>query len=190
MIFSNTTIRSVWLILIVLMTACSSPVPPEIRQTLNNSPSVAQVRGQPDSHISQQIRWGGTILETENRENTSWLTIIAYPLTDSGKPRTSAQSSGRFIAIVNEFLEPSLYSSDRLITVRGSFLKTETLEIGEYPYVYPLIEVDHYYLWPKIRTSGYVGYSPYWGYDPWFYPYNPWHHQHRHFIHRHHNVKH
>lgn len=171
------------------MAACSSSIPPEIRQTLDNGPGVAQLREQPDNYIEQQIRWGGMILETENRENTSWLTIISYPLTDSGEPQTYAQSPGRFIAIVNDFLEPLIYGQDRLITVKGNFFETETINIGEYPYEYPLIVVDHYYLWPEKREPRYVDYPPYWGYDPWFYPGYPWHYPHRHLNHKHRKLK-
>ncbi len=179
MVFINTTMRSGWLILIALLASCSSSIPVEIRQTLDNAPGVAQVREQPDSYISQQVRWGGMILETENRQNTSSLTIIAFPLSDQGEPRTSAQSPGRFIAVVDEFLEPQVYGRDRLITVKGSYYHTETLKVGEYPYLYPVIDVEHYYLWPK-KQPRYVDYPPYWGYDPWYYPGYPWRHHHRH----------
>ena len=174
MMLINTTIRSGWLVLILLMVACSSSIPVEIRQTLVNAPGVAQVRGQPDSYLSQQVRWGGMILETENKQNTSWLTIIAFPLSGNGGPQTYAASPGRFIAEVDEFLEPLVYSRNRLITVRGSFSKTETLKVGEYPYLYPVIEVDHHYLWPQKQEPRYVDHPPYWLYDPWYYPGYPW----------------
>jgi outer membrane lipoprotein len=182
----NTTIRSGWLVLILLMAACSSSIPVEIRQTLVNAPGVALVRGQPDSYLSQQVRWGGMILETENKQNSSWLTIIAFPLSDRGEPQTSARSPGRFIARVDEFLEPLVYGRDRLITVKGSFSKTEMLMVGEYPYLYPVIDVEHYYLWPVKQVPHYVDYPPYWRYDPWYYPGYPWRYPYRYPGHRHH----
>ena len=159
----------------MLMTACSSSIPVEIRQSPINAPDLAQVRDQPSSYIAQPIRWGGMILETENTQNASRLTVIAFPLSDNGEPQTRAQSPGRFIAIVDKFLEPLVYSRDRLITVTGNFFKTETQNIGEYPYLYPLVEVDHYYLWPEKRVPYYPDYPPYWRYDPWYYPGYPWH---------------
>ncbi len=186
MMLINTTIRSGWLVLILLMAACSSSIPVEIRQTLVNAPGVAQVRGQPDSYLSQQVRWGGMILETENKQNSSWLTIIAFPLSDRGEPQTSARSPGRFIARVDEFLEPLVYGRDRLITVKGSFSKTEMLKVGEYPYLYPVIDVEHYYLWPVKQVPHYVDYPPYWRYDPWYYPSYPWRYPYRYPGHRHH----
>ncbi len=174
MVFINTTIRSGGLILMMLITACSSSIPVEIRHSLDSSPDVTQVRAQPASYISQQVRWGGMILEPENKQNTSRLTIIAFPLSDNGQPLTSAQSPGRFIAVINEFLEPLVYSRERLITVNGRVVKIETLNVGEYPYLYPVIEVDHYYLWPIKQVPRYVDYPPYWRYDPWYYPGYPW----------------
>ena len=161
------------------MSACSSHIPPEIRQDLDGSPSVTQARDNADAYLSQKVRWGGVILNTENKHNASWLTIIAFPLSDTGKPRDASQSPGRFIAIVDEFLEPMVYSPDRKITVTGTLLRTETLKIGEFPYEHPIIQVDHYYLWPAEPAPADYDYPPYWWYDPWYDPwygpYHPWH---------------
>jgi outer membrane lipoprotein len=170
------TIRSGWFTLIVLLSACSSHIPPEIRQPLEGAPSVAQVRDRADTYLSQRVRWGGVILNTENKLNASWLTIVAFPLDDEGEPGDYAdQSPGRFIAIVDEFLEPTVYNSDRQITVIGNLLRTETLKIGEFPYEYPVVQVEHYYLWPPKPEP--ADYPPYW-YDPWYNPYYPWQYPH------------
>ena len=169
--FMKPTIRSGWFALIALMSACSSHIPPEIRQALDGAPSVAQVRDRADSYLSQKVRWGGAILATENKQNASWLTIVAFPLDNEGEPGDSDQSPGRFIAIIDKFLEPTVYNSDRQITVIGNLLRTETLKVGEFAYEYPVIQVEHYYLWPPKPEP--VDYPPYW-YDPWYNPYHPW----------------
>jgi outer membrane lipoprotein len=157
----------------ILMSACSSHIPPEIKQPMEGSPSVAQVRSHVDSYLSQKVRWGGVIVNTENKDNASQLMIVAFPLDDDGEPQVNDQSSGRFIAIVDEFLEPVVYSSDRSITVVGTVLRTETLDVGEFPYEYPVIQVEHSYLWPVKEDPDYRDYPPYWWYDPW-YPYYPY----------------
>jgi outer membrane lipoprotein len=134
---------------------------------------VAEVRGHVENFISQKVRWGGVILHTENKDNASRLTIVAFPLNDDGEPNISDQSTGRFIAVVDAFLEPTVYSSERSVTVTGRVLKSETRAIGEFPYEYPVIQVEHYYLWPVKEEPDYRDYPPYWWYDPWypFYPY-------------------
>jgi len=165
-----------------LLVACSSHIPPEIKQPVQGSPSVAQVRQQADVYLSQKVRWGGVILQTENKQNTSRLSIIAFPLSDHGQPQISDESPGRFIALVDEFLEPLVYSREREITVIGSLQRTETIKVGEFPYEYPVIKVEHYYLWPPRSEVDDWDYPPYWWYDPWYrpyYPYYPWH-PHRH----------
>jgi len=165
-----------------ILTACSSHIPPEIKQALQNSPSVAQVHQQAEAYMSRKVRWGGVILQTENRQNTSRLSIIAFPLSSKGEPQISDESPGRFIALVDEFLEPLVYSREREITIIGKLVKTETIKVGEYPYEYPVIEVEHYYLWPPRSEVDINDYPPYWMYDPWYrpyYPYYPWY-PHRH----------
>lgn len=175
-----------WFVVILLITACSSNIPVEIRQNMEGAPTVAQVRDQPEDYTSQRVRWGGVILEMENKQQSSGLRIIAFPLKDNGKPRMSDQSTGRFIAMVDEFLEPLVYSPERLITVTGELANSETHKVGEFPYLYPVIEVDSYHLWPKIPDPESVDYPTYWRYDPWFQPYYfPRYHPHRLIRHHH-----
>ncbi len=172
-------IRSCGCITIILMTACSSHIPPEIKQSLEGSPSVAQVHQSADGYLSKKVRWGGVILSIENKPDTSWITILASPLNDLGKPQNSDKSHGRFIAIVDQFLEPLLYSKDRKITIIGNILRTETVNIGEFPYEHPVVQVKQLYLWPvdpavsDFDRHPYLWHDPW--YDPWYYPYYPWH---------------
>ncbi len=76
-----------------------------------------------------------------------------------------------------------MYSRDREITVIGQLLRTETFDVGEFSYEYPVIQVQHYFIWPVKEEPVYVDYPPYWWYDPWYpyysypYPYYPHHHR-------------
>lgn len=172
---TKSTIRICSFMSIILISACSSHIPPEIKQSMDDAPSMAQIHDAPDSYLSKKVRWGGVILNTENKHNASWLTILAYPLSDHGEPLLSDQSPGRFIAIVEQFLEPLVYSQDRKITVTGKLLRTETIKVGEYPYEYPVIQVDQHYLWPFEPELSDFDHYPYWWSDPWYNPYYPWH---------------
>lgn len=168
---------------IMLLSACSAHIPPAIKQPLQGSPDVSQVRQQVAAYQSQKVRWGGFILDTENKQNTSELTIVALPLDSDGEPRSSDQSPGRFIAIVDDFLEPLVYAPDRMITVTGRVTGAESREVGEFSYEYPVIRVEQYYLWPA-KSEAVDDYYPYypWLYDPFYpmhYPYSYPHHHHR-----------
>jgi len=170
----KSTIYLISLALFMLLTACSSHIPAEIEQAVENAPDIQKTQLNPNQYTGQKVRWGGTILHVENKENSSWLSIVAFPLNSNGRPLKSVKSTGRFIAVINEFLEPIVYSNDRQITFSGTFIKTESRKVGEFPYDYPVIEVEHYYLWPVV-TSPNTNHYPYWWYDPWYYPENPYH---------------
>jgi outer membrane lipoprotein len=161
---------------IILASACSSHIPPEIRQSLEGTPSLAQVHEDADSYLSKKVRWGGVVLSTENKQNSSWVTVLAYPLNDDGKPKDSGLSSGRFIAVMNEFIEPTVYTRDRKITIIGNLIRTETIKVGEFPYEYPVVQEERHYLWPPEPEFTAPDYPPYWWRDPWYNPYYPWHH--------------
>ena len=168
---------SIIAVLILLLPACSSNIPPVISDPLLGAPSLVEVQSQASGYIDRQVRWGGVILATENRQSNSRITIVAFPLNGWGRPRITALSPGRFIAVVDEFLEPLVYSRDREITLTGSILGTETLKVGEFAYEYPLVQVENYYLWPTRVDSPNLDGSRYWRHYP-NYPYYLWPHSH------------
>lgn len=165
--------KSHWsvLLLILLLSACASQVPLNIREAPADNPALEQVREHTADYQGRQVRWGGTIIETGNREAATVLTVLGRPLYRGGEPKFTDDSAGRFIVIVPEFLDPQVYAPDRQVTITGTVLHTEAGKVGEYPYSYPVVQADAWYLWP-IRTNVPYGYpSPLW-HDPWYY--DPW----------------
>ena len=133
------------LIFTMVLPACSSHIPLHIRQPVEDEPAIEQVHRNMDSYLTQKVRWGGTIVHTENKQNTSWLSIVAFPLNSEGRPLQNTKSPGRFIAIVDEFLEPLVYNTDRQITVVGTIVASESRNVGEFLYDYPVIKVQHHF---------------------------------------------
>lgn len=163
-----------WLLTGLLLTACASQIPPMIREEPADNPALEAVRGNAADYLAKPVRWGGRLIQTENRENTTWLTVLASSLSKDGEPQTGDNGTGRFIAIVPGFLDPKVYAPDREVTVTGTLLRTETRLVGEFPYDYPVVQAQSWYLWPEEPEAPY-GY-PYSGwYDPWYGPwYGPW----------------
>lgn len=155
----------------LLLGACTSQVPLNIREAPADNPSLEQVRENTADHLGQQVRWGGTIIETTNREDATWLTVLGQPLFKGGEPKFTDDSTGRFIAIVPEFLDPQVYAPDRRVTVTGTVLRIEAGKVGEYPYTYSVIQADDWYLWADETPWPYGYPYPGW-YDPWYY--DPW----------------
>jgi outer membrane lipoprotein len=160
----------------LLLTGCTSQIPQNIKHAPPNNPSIEDVRNSVIQNQIWQVRWGGEILETENLEHETRLTVLASPLSKDGEPKMTDNSEGRFIAIVPIFLDPKVYASGRQLTISGTLLRYEDSKVGEFTYRYPVVQADSYYLWPEVITPPYGYPYPGW-YDPWFYDpwfYRPW----------------
>jgi len=167
---------------LLVLSACSSKIPPNIREAPLNAPGISQVRADPGAFVNNRIRWGGAILSLDHTADKSRLNIVTFPLNDDGKPVAKAGSPGRFIAEIDGFLEPTVYSKDRDITIVGILQGIETQRVGGFDYDYPVVAVDEFYLWPKkpvqtVYPRSYYRpyYRPYYPYYPW--PYYPFHYR-------------
>jgi len=112
-----------------------------------DGPNVSTVLESPESHQKSSVRWGGTVVAVENRENATWIEVVERPLNREGRPVDSRLSNGRFLAIVPEFLDPADYRSGRAITVSGSIDGSDTRKIGDAAYDYPKVVVADHQLW-------------------------------------------
>ncbi len=163
---------------VLILNACTTSLPQSIRQAPANNPTLEQIHAQEPGESGIPVRWGGSLLESINREKTTELIILYAPLSGGGQPMDTENRSGRFIAIVPGFLEPSVYAKQRKITVFGNWQRMETRKIGNYDYSYPVVEVQDHHLWPQQKTGkddfdDYPWHHHPWFYDPWFYPRYP-----------------
>ncbi len=172
--------RLTWFATGLFLSACASQVPGPIRQRIPDSPTLEEVRRDPKSFLGERVRWGGTIAKVTNREEATWVQIVGRRLDSEGRPQTEDWSSGRFILVVEGFLDPMIYAEGRLITAAGSLEEPVTREIGEYAYAFPVVHAESYYLWPqqpRYLSEGYSGpYYPHpWYYGPWPRPFYSFH---------------
>jgi len=181
------TSRIPWLLNTLLLASCTSQVPVKISEEPPDNPLLNEVRDNAADFQSRQVRWGGEILDIDNREIATVLSVLARPLSKDGKPRSTDNSLGRFIARIPVFIDPKVYTSGRDVTVRGTLAGTETRQVGEYPYAYPVVKATDWYLWPEtVQYPRDYYYPRWWYYDPWFYdpwyryPYYPYSHHYRH----------
>lgn len=165
--------KALALFLAVTLAGCASDIPRPIREAPAVSTPLTPALKNPEQHRAAAVRWGGAIASVENRRDATWIEIVQRPLGAYGEPRDTDKSEGRFLARVDGFLDPAIFAPKRLVTVAGSLDGNNTRSIGEHPYTYPLVSVEHIYLWPipPRNVQHYYYRSPYW-YDPWY----PWGH--------------
>ena len=167
--------KKIVLLMIGVLSGCATDIPRPIQSTpAVNIPLVLALK-EPDKQRGAAVRWGGVIARVENRRDESWIEIVDQPLTKDGYPRESDKSSGRFLARIAGFVDPVVFTAQRRITVTGTLDGVTQRNIGEHPYRYPLVRVEHFYLWPSPPETVQYYSAPY-GYDPWY----PWGYPYRH----------
>lgn len=160
------------LMLCVLALSACTTIPREVRDSPPESPSLMAVRENPTTYAGQEVRWGGTIVRTTNKDDLTEIEIVARRLLSNTRPADTDQTEGRFIARFGGFLDPQIYAADRDITVVGTVDGLKLSTVGEADYNFPVVRVSSHYLWREVREPSY----PYRPYDPWYpYPY-PYYH--------------
>ena len=139
---------SAGLLLVFLLAGCSSNIPDRIRLSPAYDLKVKQVQASPKRYLDERIRWGGEIISVENKKSDTWFEVLSRPLDSEGQPRWRAESEGRFLARMSGFLDPAVYAPGRELTVSGWLGSTTIRNVGEYPYRFPLVNVEEHYLWP------------------------------------------
>ncbi len=155
-----------------MLSGCASQVPLLIQYSPDPDISYLQVKENLSSFVGQPVRWGGKIISVENREQSTWIEILATRLRAFGRPGYYDQYQGRFIARIDGFLDPEYYAKDKQLTVFGFIEDKLTKNIDEHAYEYPVIAVSDYYLWPEYRPLRYPYYYPH-RYPYHFHPYYP-----------------
>lgn len=156
------------------LSGCSSNTPELIKKAPINDISVNQAQREIEPLIGRRVRWGGTIVAVDNLKEETVIELLSRPLSKGGEPIAESPGIGRFLAVTVGFVDPTQYPLGRLLTISGTLSKLIIRPIGEYPYRYPVIEIDTLYLWPMPPV--YREPPPYFR-DPYFDPWYPWHYR-------------
>lgn len=153
-----------------LMSGCASNVPKSISQPVAGAPTLAAVVADPEVYRGRAVRWGGSIARIENRDNETWLEIVAMRLDAFGEPYREDRSAGRFLARTSGFLDPQIYARDRMVTIAGTLEGAEPGKVGEQSLMLPVVAATDAYLWPRRldRRDDYWCRYGYWGPSPYF----------------------
>jgi outer membrane lipoprotein len=166
--------RLIYCIALFFLAGCASDVPILIKLPPEQELNYEQVKNNTKTYQGQYVRWGGKIISVENKEDSTWIEIMANSLNNYGRPTSKENYEGRFIARIDGFLDPEQYAKDKNLTVYGKVESKIVRQIDDHPYDYPLVSALEYHLWPENRTVEY----PYY-YDHHFYPYYYYpHHRH------------
>lgn len=157
----------------VALVACAA-TPEGIPATGPDSPHLTEVRGNAERFQGAQVRWGGSIAGVENQEHGTLVEVVSRQLDNRGRPHSGDGSDGRFLAVVEGFLDPAIHTPGRAFTVTGTIDGIATRPVGEHKYDYVRVRTTGHHLWPEPRTDRSYRHPPPYFYDPWYDPWHPW----------------
>jgi outer membrane lipoprotein len=155
--------------------ACAPAISQKLRDEAGIPVPYRDFLAHPDTYQGRIVILGGYILETQNEQHGSVLTVLQTPLDFQNKPKARDLSEGRFLITTDRFLDPEIYAKDRLITVGGRVAGVREQSVGGTTYRYPIIKAQELHLWPKEVYP--PGPPPYYPYYPWYDPWYPWWHR-------------
>lgn len=165
----------------VLMNACviSQPSPPageaevsptSVSQAIGDEqlPELGSLTGDRTPSEGALVRWGGSIASVMNQsDGSTLLEIVSRPLYSGGRPIHDDRSEGRFLAVLDGFLDPEIVTAGRDVTVLGKLAGRKPGKIGESDYVFPVVYIQDYRIWKPVVTLP-PRHFPYWTHYPPF----------------------
>jgi len=157
----GTASRSVFIVLMactpaLLLNACAPVISPQLME-----------------QVDRNLTYGSLANETE-------IEVVQKQVSSSGEPYLTDKSEGRYLVVVDRFLDPAIYRSGRDITVAGEVQGSVQRRLGEIDYRYPVIAAVELHLWkeplsppayPYAYPFGYPYYRRWGPYPGYPYPY-------------------
>ena len=128
------------------MAACATPAFKDAGNSVAIFPS--DVQQSADRYTGRAVVWGGRIIAVENREQTTEVEVIGYPLDRDQQPIPDAPTVGRFIIVLPGFVEPLNYPAGRHLSAYGIVSGTRLGHVEEHDYLYPLLRASEVNVWP------------------------------------------
>jgi outer membrane lipoprotein len=145
----------------LLLSACSN-LPRNIENTPSIDISYSQAMQNINSHKNTVVRWGGVIIDVENKQYQSFIQVLLYPLNSYGRPQIDQSSGGRFIIQSSTFLDPIVYTKDTEVTVFGPLAGDTERTVDKRILKLPVVLSQTIFMWPKYEPSNY--YNSYGGF--------------------------
>ncbi len=125
------------------LSACIQPPQPLRGEFSDISPNTYKTK----PILDLNVRWTGFVVDVENKEDHSCLTIRAKVPDEVARPSKRIRvDQGRFIACKTTFLEPESFIR-KAVTVTGQVKRVINKKIDDLDYAYPLVDAKVIYVW-------------------------------------------
>lgn len=137
---------------LLLLAACApAPIYKNTNGVITAAP--AQVVQTPERYSRGDVIWGGRIVQVNNLSDHSEVELLAYPLDSSQRPKANDAGNGRFIAVMQGYVEPIDYPPGALMTISGKLDGTRAGKVGEATYLFPIVKIGQSHVWTPAEMS-------------------------------------
>ena len=129
--------------------APKTSIPPSIMDTRVVNASYSEA----SSHKNDVVRWGGFIIDVQNKEDFSLMQIRFHPLDYAGHPQFHKPSEGDFVIKTSKPIDSEIYIKYSVVTVVGILDSDINLPVDEKNISLPLIVLtdpkEYPYMWAE-----------------------------------------
>jgi len=133
----------------LVLAGCASSPPRFDTSDIRDGLTPRKVADGADVFEGDSVLWGGTLVSVENREGSTLLQVLSYPLGSGQRPDTDQAAGDRFLVEYPGFLDPADYAPGRAVTVKGRVTGSREGQVGESHYRFAVLHGSDIELWPK-----------------------------------------
>ncbi|NVO21724.1 MAG: Slp family lipoprotein [Bacteroidetes bacterium] len=162
----------------LMFTGCTTIISEQSRSIVNTDAAFKSVKQTPEKYVGKNIMLGGRIVNIKNSSEGAQIEIVQFDLNSRSYPEERFISYGRFLATDNNYMDPLIFKSGMLLTLVGEIKGQKTMRLDEMDYVYPVVAVKEWYLWPgsgpdsscvyPVSSPQYNPYNYGFGSEPYF----------------------
>lgn len=142
------------LLTMTLLTGCAAGLSKQAKSRVTKTINFSELVSNPDQYRGEILLLGGEVIDTRPAKDRSEIMILHSPLDLETRPVSGKPSEGRFLIRSDQFFDPEIYKKGRQLTLVGRVSGAEVQPIGQFEYMYPILEPIEIKIWPH-RTVTY-----------------------------------
>jgi outer membrane lipoprotein len=132
---------------VMVLAGCAPPFPRELLEEVDRNIIFADLMKDPARYSGKLVMLGGMIVKTTNLQEGTEVEVLQIPLDSDARPLPTDETGGRFLVLVERFLDAAVYQRGRSVTVIAETAGVRVQPLDEIEYRYPVLQARAIHLW-------------------------------------------
>jgi outer membrane lipoprotein len=132
---------------VMVFGSCAPPFPRELLEKVDRNIVFADMMKDPARYSGKLVMLGGMIVKTTNLPEETVIEVLQQSLDSDGRPLPTDETGGRFLVLVDRFLDAAVYQRGRSVTVIAEAAGARMQPLDEIEYRYPVLQARSVHLW-------------------------------------------